>query len=236
MLVLAIAVNFEPTRLGLITLMLTGQHPVRHLLAFFCAAFVTSATAGLLVLFVFHRGFLASVDVDASVVQIVIGAVIVLIAAVLTASLATGRRKAASNVGAPMPAATEPAAEKNRPSRLGGLSTTVKAALNGRRSPWLSGLAGAGLAMPNVDYMALLALIIASKASAGVQTAALFTFLVIANLVTAVPLISYRIAPEKTNMMVQNLNTWVRCRSRRDVAVFLALTGSLLIALGVASA
>ena len=51
-LVLAIAVNFEPTRIGLVPLMLVRPRPLLQLFAFLCGCLAMTLSIGLLVLFV----------------------------------------------------------------------------------------------------------------------------------------------------------------------------------------
>jgi antibiotic biosynthesis monooxygenase (ABM) superfamily enzyme len=89
--------------------------------------------------------------------------------------------------------------------------------------------------MPGVEYMALLALIIASNEPPAMQALALFVFLLLANAVSAVPLVSYLIAPQRTAARVQAFNTWIRARTRRQAALVLGVVGTILLVAGIAS-
>ena len=68
----------------------------------------------------------------------------------------------------------------------GKLSTRVRQLLNGR-SLWIAGVAGLGIALPSVDYLAALAVIMASDAAAATQVGALLTFNVVAFALVEIP-------------------------------------------------
>ena len=83
-LVLAVALNLEPNRLALIALMLVRPHPIRQLLAFLAGSFLTSMTAGLLILLALHRGAWVGATGNGAKAQIVIGALALGLALLLT--------------------------------------------------------------------------------------------------------------------------------------------------------
>ncbi len=232
MLALAVAVNFEPMRLGLITVALSRPRPVAQLLAFLCGALTTSLGAGLLILLVIHHGLIKAVKFDGSVVQIVIGVVAILASAVLASNLKIPgfpRKPVPDNdiseTGAPTGQPRVPAVVKR-------LAAHTKGLVRGS-SPWFSAAMGVTIAVPSVDYIALLILIATSGSTLAVQTGALVTFVVVANTVVAVPIASFLLAPEKTRSAIMALRAWIAARSRRDFAVVLAVAGCVMIAVGV---
>ncbi|WP_328355669.1 GAP family protein [Mycobacterium sp. NBC_00419] len=232
-LVLAIAVNFEPTRIGLIALMLTRKHPIRQLLIFLLSGVTLSASVGLLVLFVFHRGLFGPTNFDGSKIQIGIGAAVLLIAAIIGSNVPLGRF--ARNPLAPPELTAEDGSPADEPvTTTGRVAIRAKNIIHGE-SHWFSSFAGLGLAMPGVEYMALLALIIASNEPPAIQALALFAFLILANAISSIPLVSYLIAPQKTAVRVQAFNEWIRRRTRRQVAAVLGLVGTILFIAGIAS-
>lgn len=223
---LGLAVSIEPTRIGLIALLLTKQHPMRHLATFVAAGLTISMGVGLAVLFVFHHGFLGQARLDPAWVQIGIGVVALLLAAVLASNIPLGRiRKPAGGSGDTL--------ETADPTRLKKLSARTKTFVRGE-SRILSGSIGAALAMPSFDYMALLALIIASGKSPLEQVAALLTFLLLASVAAIVPLFSFLVAPAATRRGVARFNDWIRSRTRWHAAVFVAILGVVLLAVGLA--
>ena len=94
-------------------------------------------------------------------------------------------------------------------------------------------MVGSGIALPSVDYLAALAVILASGAAPAAQTGALLTFNVVAFALVEIPLIGYLAAPDKTRAAMAALHGWIRSRRRRDVAALLAAAGCFVLALGM---
>ena len=84
--------------------------------------------------------------------------------------------------------------------------------------------------MPSVDYLAALAVILASGAAAPTQVAALVMFNVVAFALVEIPLLAYLLAPKATAKSVTALHDWIRSRRRRDVAILLAAVGCAFLA------
>ncbi|MCB0933696.1 MAG: GAP family protein [Mycobacterium sp.] len=234
-LVLALALNFEPHRLGIIGLLLIGRHPIRQLLIFLVTSFAVSASAGLLILFAVDRTALINGGSGSAKMQIVIGAVLFIVAAVLFSNISVGRHSQES--------VAAPHAEGNGSETLqksgNPLVDTITRKFSGaarlvqESSPWLAVILGVGIALPSVDYIALLLLIATSGMSPRMQITALFTFLTIANTVLLVPIFSYLVAKERTIRVLEGLRSWVLARRRRDYALLLGIAGALLIAVGI---
>lgn len=234
--VLALALNLEPNRLGIIGLLFLRPHPIRQLLAFLCTSFLVSSTAGLVVLFLAHRGSVLKGDFSSAIIQIGMGTLALVMAAVLFSNIpfpGSKRRTAlaptASPTGSPDDCAPVPS------SGLALVDTITKRAgrLARGSSLWFAAALGLGISLPSVDYVALLLLIAASGETPKVQVAALFTFLTVANAILLVPIISYAIARQRTLRILENLRSWVLARTRRDYAVLLVIVGALMIAVGL---
>ena len=231
--VLAFAVNFEPTRIGLITVALSRPRPLLQLSAFLCGSFAMTTSVGLFVLFVFHHGLFGEANFNGAKIQIAIGVLALAGAALLATNVLPAVRRSRKPLkGAvsndPKWMAFQPAALR----RLDSLSTRGRSLLQGG-SPWFSGAMGVGIALPSIDYMALLVLIAASGAAPMAQAGALLTFIIIGDIVVAVPIASYLVAPERTRVLVGVLHDWVRARRRRDFAIILAIAGCLMLAVGI---
>src|SRR5277367_2951726 len=207
-LVMAFAVSVEPFRIGMAVLMLNRPRPALHLLTFLFGGFAMGTTVGLLVLFVFRRRLLESSYFTLPKVQILIGFLALLVAVV---------------VAVPVPGRLG--------SRPGRLARPAQRLLNGY-SLWVAGIAGLGIALPSVDYLAALAVILASRATALTQVAVLLAFNVVAFALVEIPLLAYLLAPKPTARAVTTLHEWIRSRRRRDVAIALAVIGSAFIAAG----
>ena len=210
-LVMAFAVSLEPFRIGTTALMLNRPRPLLQLLAFLSGGFAMGMTVGLVVLFIFRRRLLGSSYFTLPTVQILIGALALLAAGVL----ATGA----------VPRLLGP--------RAGRLAAPARRLVDGR-SLWAAAAMGLGIALPSVDYLAVLAVILASGAAALTQVGALMMFHVVAFGVIEIPLLAFVVAPGRTRTAITAMHAWIRSRRRVEVAVLLAAVGVLLLAIGVA--
>lgn len=231
LLLLAIAVNFEPTRVGLVAIMISGPHPVRQTLTFLSCAFGLGALVGLLVLFVFDISSFGSDHFNSSIIQIGIGTLMT-IGAVAIGTNVMGKWRARKKTDQVVEADGDKISSAASPTRLKRVSTSVHGQLHGKKS-WFSGAAGLVLALPTGEYLALLALIAVSNVTETVKATALFVFLLIANLGSAIPLVSYLIAPVKTRTVVEGFKNWVLARTRRQVSAVLAAVGLCLVVTGI---
>ena len=208
-LIMALAVSIEPYRIGMTALMLNRPRPALQLSAFLCGGFAMGTTVGLMVLFAFRRILLGTSVVTVPRIQLLIGLLVVLIAAVVAVDL-FGR------LGSRPAKWVRPATEL-----LKGDSLSV------------AGIAGLSIALPSVDYLAALAVILASGAAARTQVAVLVAFNVVAFALVEIPLLAYLLAPTPTARAVTALHEWIRSRRRRDVAIALAVIGCAFIVAGV---
>ncbi len=204
-LVMAIAVSMEPFRIGMTALMLNRPRPALQLLAFLSGGFAMGATVGLVVIFAFRPGLLGSAHFTLPKVQIVIGALAVLVAALLASGVM------------PMPTVS---------ARARGLAYGP--------SLLVATVAGLGIALPSIDYLAVLAVIVASGAAPSTQVGALLVFNVVAFAFVELPLVAYLLAPDRTRASMEALNDWIRSRRRRGVAAVLAAVGCVLLVAGIA--
>lgn len=216
LLVMAVAVSLEPFRVGMTVLMFNRPHPRRQLLAFLTGGFVMGIAVGVVVLFLL-RPALGSAHFPLPMVQIVVGAVVLLNAALVAAGVWSRGRDVVGDAGA----------------RFGPFTTRARGVLSGG-APWTAGVAGLGIALPSVDYLAALALIVASGAATSVQFSALVLFNVVAFALVEIPLLCYLVAPDRTRAVVSALYDWVRSRGRRGVGAMLAVIGCVLLAAGFA--
>ena len=220
-LVMAIAVSLEPFRIGMTVLMLNRPRPILQLLAFLCGGFAMGTIVGLVVLFVLRPRLLGSAHFTLPKVQIAIGTLALLVAAVLATKVLARRFDPRHPAGA----------HDGGDGGPGKLSTRVRHLLNGR-SRWVAGVAGLGIALPSVDYLAALAVILASGAAPTTQVGGLLMFNVVAFALVEIPLLAYLAAPDKTRMSVAAVQDWIRSGRRR--AALLATVGCVLLAVGIA--
>jgi hypothetical protein len=207
LLVMAVAVSFEPFRIGATVLMLNRPRPLLQLLAFLGGGYAMGVTVGLVVLFVVGS-VVDPAQFTLPRVQMVIGVLALLIAAFL--ALRPARRRPGSD-------------------RLA--SWVLRLADGG--SLWVAAVAGLGIALPSIDYLAALAVIAASGSAVATQIGALVAFNAVAFAFVELPLLGYLVAPTRTRAALTSLHAWLRSRSRRGVAALLAAVGCVLVVVGV---
>jgi Sap, sulfolipid-1-addressing protein len=232
-LVMGIAVIFEPIRMGLAVLMLNRPRPMLQLLAFLCGGFAMGVGVGVVVLFILRSTPIASGRFTLPQVQITVGLLALLIAAALatniSARMPVRRPMAGAVIGGEAGMIME---EPAPPSALEKLSARARHLLRGD-SLWVAGVSGLATALPSANYMAALAVILASGATPTAQVQALILFNVMAFTLAEIPLVSYLAAPQKTRASMTALHAWLRSRRRREVAALVALTGCVMLTLGV---
>ncbi|OBJ72583.1 GAP family protein [Mycobacterium sp. 1274756.6] len=217
LLAMAIAVSLEPFRVGMTVLMINRPRPELQLLAFLAGGFAMGTTVGMIALFVL-RPAAQSVHFTLPRVQVIVGALLLLNAAVVATGVVGRRTAGASGAVA---------------QRFEPLLTRVRQLLNSR-SLWTAGVAGLGIALPSVDYLAALALIAASGAAATVQTGAVLLFNTVAFGFVEIPLLLHLVAPDRTRAALAALQRWMQTRRRRALTVLLATVGCVLIVAGLA--
>jgi hypothetical protein len=217
LLAMAVAVSLEPFRIGMTVLMINRQRPGLQLLAFLAGGFAMGTTVGLIVLFIL-RPALGAAHFTLPRVQIIVGVVLLINAALVASGVMSKRRDGSAGLNS---------------RRFEPLATRTRQLLNGR-SLWTAGVAGLGIALPSVDYLAVLALIVASGAAASAQFGALLLFNVVAFGFVEIPLLSFLVAPDRTRTALSALQDWLRSRRRRAVTIVLAAVGCVLLAAGLA--
>lgn len=221
-LVMAVAVSLEPFRIGMTVLMLNRPRPTLQLLTFLSGGFAMGLAVGLTVLFIFRHIVVGSPFFTLPRVQILIGTLALLAAVVLAAKVLADR------VSRRDPEGIRSAIDR------GKLGSWTRRMLDSR-SLWVAGVAGLGIALPSVDYLAALAVILASGAAVMTQVGALLIFNVVAFALVEIPLVAYLLAPKGTHTAMTALRDWIRARRRIEVATLLGVVGCVLLAVGATS-
>ena len=206
LLLLGLAINAEPTRLGLIALMLTRSRPVRALLLFWASGMALNLSAGFLFLFLLGHTAMSPIHRQPHPIQIGLGLLFMLTGGILLINPAW---RACARI-----------LQRFKPSYSGG----------GRGLPVV---AGTLLGLPSLEFLALLGLISHSGAEPLEQVAALLAFLVAANLVILIPVMGVLFMPSQTKALMQAFADWVRPWRRQSMGVFAILLGLILIVAGI---
>ncbi len=223
-LVLALALNFEPTRFALVPMLLSRRNPVAQLLAYVVGATVVNVMFGLLILFVFRRNPLGTNASTGGWVQIVVGALALTVGLIMALRWKLARRRESA---AP--------ASSDDPEKTRGVDKVfvgARAILRKGGSPWFAGLLGMGVGLPSVDFMAVLVIIATSHKPPLEQTAALLTFVFVGGGVVMLPLITYLFAPERTLARIDRFAAWAKTRSQIEYGAVLAIAGAILVVVG----
>ena len=100
---------------------------------------------------------------------------------------------------------------------------------------WPVFVAGAASTIPPIDGVAMVAVIMASRADLGTQFSAFVVFTLLMLSIIEIPLVSYLVWPEKTVGLVQQLQTWIQAHLRQIVQTLLTMGGVTAVVQGVAS-
>ncbi len=230
-LVLACVATVDPVRLGASVLLYSRPRPVPHLVAFWLGGLTTSAVLATGVLFglrdvapgAIHRIRLATASTTAGHVQIAMGVLALLIAA-LAVGLSRRQRGRLALPGAS-------GLQVPTPSAFSRLSTRAHDAL--RTKPlWVPFVIGMGL-LTDFRYLAALTAILASGAAAGTQIGAAGVYSVITLAFIEIPLLSQLAAPVRTGEVMLWVHGWVTARRQQVFAVVIALLGVVLMTAGM---
>ena len=223
-LVLALALNFEPTRFALVPMLLSRRNPVVQLMAYIIGSFTVSLIFGLLILFVFRHNPLGTNASTGGWAQIAVGLAALIVALIMALRWSLARGKEQNAPASP--------ADPDKVSGVDKVFVGARAILRKGGSPWFAGLLGMGVGLPSVDYLAVLVIIATSHKPPAEQTAALLIFLLLGGFVVMAPLIGYLFAPAKTLQRIEQFAAWSRSRSQIEYAGILALVGVVLVSVG----
>ncbi|MDT5079453.1 MAG: hypothetical protein QOJ80_4090 [Mycobacterium sp.] len=264
LLVLALLITLHPVRLGVILLVICRPRPMQNLFAYWAGCAIAGVYSLLIPLVVLHvtpvfDSFLmnfANPTANSTVrhIEIGVGALTLVIAAILGVRFATRppghpRRHQAASGGS----TSTLVLDSNTPTAISRLlGTPPDAATEGGsvfrrllrriRSAWENGSVWValviGVAMgPSLDGVVfVLAIIVASGASFGVQITAAITFVIAMLAVEEVILVSHLVRPAKTQAFLRRLHDWALAHRRKLLVAILAVVGVSLMAQGMGAA
>ncbi len=246
-LYMGFALALDPFRLGFALVLTSRRRPMLNLFAFWLggmAAGLGLAMFGLLLLRDFTQGALKNAmsvidHVRSSVViftggrlQITFGVLLLLALVIIKArERARVEKRVAVGSGGLSEVVQQPPAS-------GGLLAWFAARTEDMLKSdmiWPVFVAGAASAIPPVDGVAMLAVIMASRADLGTQFSAFVVFILIMLAIVEIPLISYLVWPEKTIGLVQQVQNWIQAHLRQIMQALLGMGGVTALVQGVAS-
>ncbi len=90
---------------------------------------------------------------------------------------------------------------------------------------WPVFIAGAASAIPPVEGVMVLTVIMASRADLGTQLSAFVVFTLLLLSIIEIPLVSYLVRPEKTLAVVERVQSWIHAHLRQIMQALLTICG-----------
>lgn len=225
LMLLAIVVNLEPTRVGLLPILLTRQRPVLQLVSFLVGSLTVNLSFGILILFVFHSNPVDMPNDASHWAQMTVGLIALLMACVLYLRWQMTQRPKGTSFHV-----FEKIWRAIQNARIYKLANNWRRTIWISPSLWFAGLAGVGVGLPSADYLAVLVSIAASDLLPMQQLFTLIAFVLTGSLVIVVPLVGLLFSPVKTIVLFERFRSWLYAQSPLKYAVLLAAVGCLLVA------
>ncbi|TVS86232.1 GAP family protein [Mycobacterium helveticum] len=218
----------DPVRMGIAILLISRPRPLLNLFAFWLGGMTTGAVAGLTALLVLRDALPALVhDMTATTARFTggHGQIVVGVLALSIAAIGAMRRPAR----VPVAAASLP--QSSTPTAFSRLVSRARNTL-GSGNPWVAFVVGLGQATPPVQYLTALTAILASGAAFATQLGAAVAFTAVTLVLVEIPLVSYLVAPAKTEAITLQAHGWMRTHSRRILVVSAGVLGVVMLAQG----
>jgi len=241
-LVLALWVATDPTRLVVVAALMSRVRPKHNLIAYWLGGVAAGIGPGIgvlgLMLVMRDSVPLIIEDMRSAVArftggyfQIAIGVFAMLVAALLSA-----RFRARQHVEVPTYGGfpESPDRQPIAPTAIARIRARAGRALQGG-NPWLAFGIGLVSTMPPIDYLVVLIVIVSSGAAFGTQLGAVVMFTLVVLALVEIPLFGYLVMPAKTQAVVLQLQRLTRVHRRRILIAVPAVAGVLLIAAGLGS-
>jgi hypothetical protein len=232
-LVLAVVATADPVRIGISVLLSSRPRAVGPLVAFWLGGIAISVVLAVGVLFglrdfalgVMHRVQLATASSTAGHIQIAMGVLALLIAALAVGSSPRQRARLG------MPGANPSHLQALTSTTISRLSTRAQVALQARPLR-VAFILGVGM-LVDLRFLVALTAILASGAAVGTQISAAGVYTLVALTFIELPLVSQLAAPAKTGQIMSAMNGWVKARRQQVFAVVIALLGVFLMTSGM---
>lgn len=241
-LVLALWVATDPTRLVVVAALMSRVRPKHNLIAYWLGGLAAGIVPGIgvfgLMLVMRNSVPLVMEDMRSAIsrftggyFQIAIGVFALMIATLLLAGFRARQHVEVPTYGG------FPAAPDRQPigsATIARIRARAGRALQGG-NPWLAFGIGLVSTMPPIDYLVILIVIVSSGAAFGTQLSAVVMFTLVVLALVEIPLFGYLVMPAKTQAAVLQLQRLALAHRRRILIAVPAVAGALLIAAGLGS-
>ena len=256
---LALVAALNPMLLAFILLVLSRRRPVQNLLSFWVGCLIVNVPFWLGTLLALHwvpsfESFardLATPDPTSGVqpLQLGTGLFCLLLAALIATHIVVRRRtRQPAWVGAggpstdPDPDSDPPAAEPRPPGRIRSAFNPLVSGIGrlfGRAKEewesgavWVSVLFGLGYVAPPPLILLVDTIIVGSGAPIGTQILAVFAFIVVMLAVLEVALLSYAVAPGRTQAVLEPVHAWAQTHRMQILLALFVVVGIWQVATG----
>lgn len=259
LLALAVLTTVSPLRLGVILLLISRPRPMQNLFAYWVACAIAGLYNLLIPLVLLHViptfNFLTDVSSPAENptvrhIFIAIGVLCISVAVVMGVLLATNQRPRQPTTPATSSDTSAPALESHAPRAISRLlspsqdvskegGSAIRRLLKRIRDAWKNGSVWVafviGIVMgPTLDGIVfVLAIIVASGASLGVQISAAIVFVFTMLAVEEIILVSNLVTPARTQAFLRRLHHWALAHRQKLVVALFALVGASMVAHGM---
>jgi hypothetical protein len=255
--VLGLVIGLDPMRLAITLLVISRPRPMQNLLAYWAGCVATFIPAVGVPLTLLHvtptfKSFADNLATSPTVrhVQLGIGLLALSIAVVMTVRFRARRR---AYVAAPAGNTSTPELDSNPPTLISRLLGRAQDAATEGGSPikrllgrvhtawengslWVAFVIGTALGGIAPELLLfVLTIIVASGASVGTQVGAAIAFVVGVLAVVEIALVSYVIAPAKTEAVLRRLHDWALAHRQHVLIGIFAVGGISLVVNGIGS-
>jgi hypothetical protein len=223
-LLIGLAINFEPIRIGLIPVLLGRDKPTLHIAAFVTANLTVSLLFGGLILYFLQNNFLVNNNINSSHSQFLFGTLLLVLAIITMIHwIIIGKKKSKDNLNS---------IDEKKPSGLiGKISQILNNSSININAVWFTGFIGIVMGLPSIEFIAVLMVIATSHTPPIEQIVALISFIITSNLIVLTPLFSLWIFPNSTCRFIEKLRSWLQFRSQIKYAGLTGIIGLALIVL-----
>jgi hypothetical protein len=246
---LGIGMLIDPMRIGIAAVLMSRRRAIVSLLAFWVGGIIAGVSVGIAVLVLLHDVALVAIQAAISAINDVRSAVIIFtgprlqitlgVLALFGLAVMLARDRAQLVTRTPVAAAAGGAAadarpQARKPTLLSMLAAQIHRMLDSG-FVWPAFVVGLMSTFPPIEGPMALTVIMGSRAEAGMQFSAfmLFTLLVLAFI--EIPLVTYLAAPQKTEAVMVQVNTWITQHRRQIMQTLLGIMGVMSLVQGISS-
>jgi Sap, sulfolipid-1-addressing protein len=245
---LGLGMLIDPVRIGIAGVLMSRRQAVRTLLAFWVGGIVTGITVGIAVLVLLHdvalvaiQSVVSGINEVRSAVMILSGPRLQITLGVLTLlglvfMLARDRARLTTRVSVAVGGgnASDPLPQPRKSSFTSMLAAKTHAMLDSG-FVWPAFVVGVMSTFPPVEGPMVLTVIMGSKAAVATQFSAFMLFILLVLVFIEIPLVSYLTAPQKTDAVMLQMNSWITTHRRQIIETLLAVMGVISVVQGICS-